>query len=90
MSCICNIPQTRTMHCFNKKCSNTHTVQRSGAEVQSMCPVHRYGIAFCGYGLAGHYLCDTCKASGYYLKQGQGGGMMGPNYVLAKDEGAGN
>ena len=85
--CICKIPQTRTIPCFNRKCSNTNTVQKSGAEVMSMCPEHRHGIAFCGYGSSGYYLCDGCKSQGYSLKQGSGGGMFGPNYELVKDDG---
>jgi hypothetical protein len=50
-----------------------------------MCPEHRYGIAFCGYGSGNIYLCGDCKANGYVIKQGRGGSMFGPNYVLEKE-----
>jgi hypothetical protein len=55
------------------------------AEKQSMCPEHRYGIAFCGGGSGNIYLCDDCKANGYVIKQGKGWSMFGPNYVLEKE-----
>jgi hypothetical protein len=85
MNCTCKTPQTRTLNCFNKTCSHTQIVEISGAEKTSMCPVHRYGIAFCGYGSGNLYLCDDCKADGYAIAEGTGGGMFGPNYVLEKD-----
>ncbi len=85
MSCNCDVPRSRTLECFNKACDSTQVVEMAGAEKRSMCPVHRRGFAFCGYGSANLYLCDTCKADGYALKKSTGGDMFGPNYVLEKD-----
>lgn len=85
MSCTCNTPKMRTIHCFNTTCSNTKIVEMGGAEKRSICEVHRHGFAFCGYGSGNIYLCEDCKADGYVITQGTGGGMFGPNYVLKKE-----
>jgi len=85
MSCTCDVVQTRTIHCFNNACSDTKIVEIRGAEKKSRCAEHRRGFAFCGTGAANLYLCEECKADGYAITQGAGGGMFGPHYVLQKD-----
>lgn len=84
MSCTCNTPQTRTMHCFNEACSNTETVEVGWPEKKIMCAVHRHGFAFCGHGSGNFFLCEKCQADGYTMVEGIGS-MFGPTYVLRKD-----
>lgn len=82
-SCICDIPQMKTLTCFNKACLATWTIEREFYE-RNHCPMHKYigHIQICSFPLP--ELCSSCRNNGYYIEKDPNDGRMFPKLELKK------